>query len=114
MYYLGLSAVTDCPAKSQMAAFPIDRDLAYMHRIPLVVKTAYITAGNEEVLRDQVIRYASEVQQANPSFKLRMDLQERMAHDFILLEGQNRTTGKCMLAMRQWYKGLLTKKGSVG
>ncbi|KAF5133534.1 Esterase [Metarhizium anisopliae] len=114
MYYLGLSAVTDCPAKSQMAAFPIDRDLAYMCRMPLVVKAVYLTVGNEEVLRDQVIRYASEVRCANPSFELRLDLQERMAHDFILLEGQNRTTGRCMLAMRQWYKGLLTEKGSVG
>ncbi|OAA43699.1 alpha/beta hydrolase fold protein [Metarhizium rileyi] len=108
IYYMGLSAVTDRPAESQMVAFSIDRDLAYMRRIPAVVRTAYITAGKEEVLCDQALRYACEVQQANPRFTLQMDLQEQMAHDFILLEGQNETTGRCMVAMKKWFQGVIS------
>jgi acetyl esterase/lipase len=107
IYYLGLSAVTDTPAESQKTAFPIDGDLAYMQQMSSVAKAVYITAGNEEVMRDQAIRYASEIQQACPSLKVRLDLWERVAHDFILLEGKDGTTGQCMQAMKHWYKQLM-------
>lgn len=107
IYYLGLSAVTDNPAESQKVAFPIDRDLTYMRRMSTMVKKVYITAGMEEVFRDQAIRYASEVQQANPNLKVKFDLLKKMAHDFILLEGEDQTTGKCMLAMQSWYRELI-------
>jgi acetyl esterase/lipase len=109
IYYLGLSAVTDEPVESQRVAFPIDRDLDYLRRMSSVVKRIYVTAGSEEVFRDQAVRYASEAQQADRKVVVKMDLWQRMAHDFILLEGQEGVTGECMLAMKAWYEGVVTK-----
>lgn len=108
IYYLGLSSVTDEPAEAQEVAFPLDRDLEYLRQMSTVVKQTYITAGTEEVFLNQALRYASEVQTVNPHMKVKLDIQSKMAHDFILLEGQHRTTGKCMQAMKSWYQNLIT------
>ncbi|KAK2612699.1 hypothetical protein QQS21_001316 [Conoideocrella luteorostrata] len=109
VYYLGLLSVEHSLSTSHVRAFPVDGDLSYLKNMSRVVKEMYVTAGNEEVFRDQVVRYGSEVSQANPSLKVRLDIQKDMAHDFILLEGQDRVNGPCIREMKMWAKMVITE-----
>lgn len=91
----------------QKSAFPLEMSPETFRGISTVTRKLYITAGQHEVLRDQAREFADEVKQGNPNMEVRVDIQPTQAHDFILLEGEARTTGECMLSMKDWTKGLI-------
>ncbi|KPM35677.1 hypothetical protein AK830_g10889 [Neonectria ditissima] len=98
--------------KSELAsrAFPLDKDVPCFEGLGPVVKQMYVAAGQNEVFRDQISFYVRQVQRCNPGIKMRFDLQPKLAHDFILLEGLEGRTGECMEAMKEWMKGLLAEE----
>lgn len=83
-------------------AFPLDMEYSNIEKLSHVVSHMYITVGDHEVLRDQVVRTALRIQDANSELSLTFELQKMMAHDFILLEGQRGQNGKCIVHMKRW------------
>lgn len=90
------------------AAFPLGMDSSYFRRLSTAVTQMYVTAGNHEVLRDQVVAYIDKIRCHSPGVEIRFDLQPTAAHDFILLEGQRERIGEYTKAMRSWMKALLS------
>lgn len=90
-------------------AFPLDMDSSYFQRLSTAVTRMYVSAGNHEVLRDQVVAYVDKVRSLSPGVEIRFDLQPTAAHDFILLEGQREHNGECTKAMRSWMETLLAE-----
>lgn len=75
-----------------------------------VVSDVLVTAGRNEVLRDEVVRFARTIQERSPAANVVLDVRPRDAHDFILLEGQLNRVGGATRYMKSWYKGLLQRK----
>lgn len=91
----------------QGATFPLDGEDLYFEGLSTVVSHMFVTVGDDEVLRDQAVAYVERVRRLGGGLEVRFDLQEKMAHDFILLEGERGWDGPCILAMREWMKGVL-------
>lgn len=88
-------------------AYPLDAEDLYFERLEEVVGHMYVTAGENEVLRDQGVAYVEKVRRFCSGLDLRFDLQKKMAHDFILLEGEAEKNGRCISDMQEWCRGLL-------
>ncbi|RSL90243.1 hypothetical protein CDV31_015723 [Fusarium ambrosium] len=90
-------------------AFPLDMEMEHpwMDKLSTLAKRMYLSVGYQEVFRDQCVEFVDKVQKANPSIELQFDLQEKMAHDFILLEGEDKRDGECIEAMKKWVKSVL-------
>lgn len=68
-----------------------------------IVKKVYVTCGKHEILRDQGIHVAQSIRTRNPALDLELQVAEKEAHDFILLEGERREVGDATLRMRNWF-----------
>ncbi|KAH6985321.1 Alpha/Beta hydrolase protein [Ilyonectria destructans] len=90
-------------------AFPLDLEFPCFDRFNTVTTQMFVTAGYYEVFREQCIRFVNEVRLLNPKMSVRFDIQDQMAHDFILLEGLAESNGECMQEMKEWMKGLLAE-----
>ncbi|KAH6988509.1 Alpha/Beta hydrolase protein [Ilyonectria destructans] len=88
-------------------AFPLDGESSRFSGLNNVVSQLYVTTGDQEVFRDQGIAFVHVVRQLNPTLKVRFDVQQKCAHDFILFEGEDERTGECMEAMKSWMTDLL-------
>ena len=71
-----------------------------------VVKQVYVTAGEQEILRDQGVAFADAVGKGNPGVTLKLDVSKDEAHDWILMEGSDGIDGDATKRMRAWFKGL--------
>ncbi|EXM14660.1 Alpha/beta hydrolase fold-3 [Fusarium oxysporum f. sp. vasinfectum] len=88
-------------------AFPLDTKSSRLSGLNNVVSQLYVTAGDQEVFRDQIIAFVHRVRKLNPTLKVQFDFQQKCAHDFILYEGQDEYSGECMKAMKLWMIDLL-------
>lgn len=68
-----------------------------------VAKKVYVTCGKLELLRDQGIALAESIRKRNSDVDVRLEVVEKEAHDFILLEGERRLVGDATVRMRDWY-----------
>ena len=93
-------------------AMPIDVDDAWFIGMSNVVGQLYVTVGKNEVLRDEGIQLAESMLKRNPDMEIRLEVREKEAHDFILLEGQICHMGNAMKAMKAWMLGVLSKSTS--
>ncbi|EOO01545.1 putative alpha beta hydrolase fold protein [Phaeoacremonium minimum UCRPA7] len=93
-------------------AMPIDVDDAWFIGMSNVVGQLYVTVGKNEVLRDEGIQLAESMLKRNPDMEIRLEVREKEAHDFILLEGQICYMGNAMKAMKAWMLGVLSKSTS--
>ncbi|KAF7552170.1 hypothetical protein G7Z17_g4495 [Cylindrodendrum hubeiense] len=98
--------------KNELAsrAFPLDMEVPCYEGLSSATSQIHVTVGYNEVFRDQCTLYVRQVRQFNPGMKVQLDIQEKLAHDFILLEGLEERTGECMEAMKAWMKPLLIDK----
>ncbi|KAI0973655.1 Alpha/Beta hydrolase protein [Xylaria arbuscula] len=64
-----------------------DDDGEWMVGWEKVTKALYVTVGANEVLRDQGVLFAEAVRRRNRDVRVRLDILETDAHDFILLNG---------------------------
>lgn len=69
-----------------------------------VVRRVYVTCGKHEMLRDQGIALAESIRKRNGDVDVRLEVAEKEAHDFILLEGESRQVGDATVRMRDWYR----------
>ncbi|KAH7140680.1 Alpha/Beta hydrolase protein [Dactylonectria macrodidyma] len=95
--------------KSELAsrAFPLDMEVPCFEGLGVATRQMYVTVGYHEVFREQCMSYVRQVRRFNPEMKVQFDVQEKFAHDFLLLEGLEERSGECMLAMKEWMKSLL-------
>lgn len=89
-------------------SFPLDVEPSYFEGLSTAVRQIYVTAGNHEVFRDQVVAYVDKVRRLSAGIEVRFDLQKTTAHDFIFIEGHHKQIGECTTAMRDWMKNLLS------
>jgi acetyl esterase/lipase len=87
-------------------AFPLDTESSRLSGLNNVVSQLYVSAGDQEVFRDQIIAFVHRVRELNLTLKVQFDFQQKCAHDFILYEGQDEHSGECMEAMKLWMTDL--------
>lgn len=91
--------------KERESAFPFDKDdISFSVRLPEVVARLYVSAGQYEVLRDQIVAFAVEVERLASKLDVQLDIFDKQAHDFILLEGMLRSPGEATNAMIKWLR----------
>ncbi|OHW95627.1 alpha beta hydrolase fold protein [Colletotrichum incanum] len=93
-------------AKKQAAnphqPMPLDGDLEWFGEIQTISKSIYITAGAQEVFRDDVKAFAEAVRRRNPGVDFKLDVAANEVHDSILLEAEFDVVGDATKRMRQW------------
>ncbi|VUC25776.1 unnamed protein product [Clonostachys rosea] len=89
-------------------AFPLNMTRPWIDKLDTLTNKMYLSVGYHEVLRDQCIQFVEEVRRTNSGLELDFDLQEKMAHDFILLECEEKRNGECVEAMKSWVKTAIT------
>ncbi|ENH62886.1 Esterase [Fusarium oxysporum f. sp. cubense race 1] len=100
----------DIEETSASLAFPLDRDKSCFEGMESILKQLYVSVGAHEVFRDQGIALVREIRHLNPKLDVRVDMQTRQAHDFILLEGQEERDGECIQHMKDWMRDLLATR----
>ncbi|KAL6358946.1 hypothetical protein LRP88_09144 [Fusarium phalaenopsidis] len=88
-------------------AFPLDTQHPWMDKLATLTNKMYLSVGYHEAFRDQCVEFVDKVREANPSMELQFDLQEKLAHDFIILEAEEKRNGECIEAMKKWVKSML-------
>ncbi|CAH0025078.1 unnamed protein product [Clonostachys rhizophaga] len=83
-------------------AFPIDSGTACFQGLDTAVRHLYITAGEQEVMKDQIVAFTEGVIKFNPKINVEFILQKEQAHYFILIEGQQGVPGICTEGMKAW------------
>lgn len=92
-------------------AMPGDvEDRTWWDGVDGVVGDVLVTAGRQEVLREEIVSFAKRVRARNPGTNVVLDVRPRAAHDFILLEGQLNRMGGATRQMKAWYEGVLRRK----
>ncbi|KAH7000207.1 Alpha/Beta hydrolase protein [Ilyonectria destructans] len=98
--------------KNELASrsFPLDMEVPCFEGLDSATSQMYVTVGYNEVFREQCISYVRQVRHFNPGMKVQFDIQEKLAHDFLLVEGLEERSGECMEAMKVWMKSLLIEE----
>lgn len=84
-------------------ALMADVDEKWLDGMDKIVKRVYVTCGRHEILRDQGIEIAERIRRRNSGVKVKLEVAEKEAHDFILLEGERREVGDATRRMRTWF-----------
>jgi acetyl esterase/lipase len=99
--------------KAEMAAqkgwaMPMDLEdpEAWFKGLDAVVREVYVTAGEQEILRDQGVEFADAVRRGNPGVAVKLEVSKDEAHDWILMEGAKGIDGDATKRMRAWFRGL--------
>lgn len=79
-------------------------DEKWLDGMDRIVKRVYVTCGRHEILRDQGIEIAERIRRRNSQgVEVKLEVAEKEAHDFILLEGERRVVGDATVRMRSWF-----------
>ncbi|KAG8157354.1 hypothetical protein KVR01_012738 [Diaporthe batatas] len=84
-------------------ALMADVDEKWLDGMGSIVRKVYVTCGKHEILRDQGIEIAESIRARNPDVEVKLEVAEKEAHDFILLEGQRQSVGDATTRMRTWF-----------
>lgn len=79
-------------------------DNKWLDGMDRVVKKVYVTCGRHEILRDQGIEMAEVIRRRNSGVDVRLEVADKEAHDFMLLEGERRLVGDATTRMRAWFR----------
>lgn len=85
-----------------------DADEKWLDGMAQVVNKVYVTCGKHELLRDQGILLAERIRQRNTDLNVTLEVADKEAHDFILLEGEIRQVGDATQRMRTWFSRVWT------
>lgn len=87
-------------------ALMADADEKWLEGMGRVVKRVYVTCGKHELLRDQGIYIAESIRKMNSDINVKLEVAEKEAHDFILLEGERKEVGDATVRMRTWFSNV--------
>ncbi|KAH6847608.1 Alpha/Beta hydrolase protein [Chaetomium sp. MPI-CAGE-AT-0009] len=71
-----------------------------------VTNEVYVTAGEQEIMRDQGVAFADAVRRGNPGLGVRVEVMKDEAHDWILIEGEKALDGDATQRMRAWFRNV--------
>lgn len=91
-------------------AMPNDVDDVWFTGMSKVVRQLYVTVGKNEVLRNEGIQMAHSMRKRNPDMDVKLEVREKEAHDFILLEGEIGHMGDATKDMKAWMLSVLSEK----
>ncbi|KAK3690327.1 Alpha/Beta hydrolase protein [Podospora appendiculata] len=103
----GVAEYEEETARGEGWAMPGDVDGAWFAGLEAIVRELYVTVGEQEVLRDQGVKFAETVRKVSPGVGVRLELLRNEAHDFILLEGGSKEEGEATGRMRKWAEDVL-------
>lgn len=84
-------------------ALMADVDEKWLDGMEKITRQVYVTCGKHEILRDQGIELSESIRARNPDVEVKLEVAEKEAHDFILLEGQKQVVGDATTRMRNWF-----------
>ncbi|KAG7294066.1 hypothetical protein NEMBOFW57_004128 [Staphylotrichum longicolle] len=89
-------------------AMPMDLEdpESWFRGLERVVKEVYVTAGEQEIFRDESVGFADAVRKGNPGITVQLEVPKDEAHDWILMEGDKGVDGDATKRMRAWVQGL--------
>lgn len=88
-------------------ALPADADESWLDGLGTVVQKVYVTVGGQEMFRDQGILISQTIRTRNPGIDMEVEVADKEAHDFILLEGETRVVGDATSRMKAWFSSVL-------
>ncbi|KAK6450849.1 hypothetical protein FP744_10007099 [Trichoderma asperellum] len=89
-------------------ALPTDIDGPWFDGVSRICRNLYVTVGQHEVLRDHGVEFAECIALRNPGLDVRLEIAEKEAHDFILLEGNSKIVGDATTRMRTWFNSIIS------
>lgn len=96
-----------------------DYSSGYTHETPLdagddwfdgldgVISKLYLTVGNNEILRDHGLTLVEQLKARGQKIDIRVEIAEREAHDFILVENIFGNIGDATKRMKTWFKSVI-------
>lgn len=89
---------------------PLDTDNnAWFDGLSRATRALYVTVGKNEVLRDQGLAFADRIRKRNKDVQVTLEVADKEAHDFILLEGMENTVGDATVRMRNWFSDVISE-----
>ncbi|PHH61560.1 hypothetical protein CDD82_2133 [Ophiocordyceps australis] len=79
----------------------------WLERLHHVTRRVYLAGGRREVFAAHLAELAQLLAKLDPALDLRVELPDQEAHDFILVEGLNRTTGPATTRMHDWLEPIV-------
>ncbi|KAE9578307.1 hypothetical protein CGMCC3_g5598 [Colletotrichum fructicola] len=95
------------PTNPRSRVFSLHKHDIWDGGLSKVVKSLYVTAGEQEVFLDQDVEFVDKVRRGNPGLPVQLDLQPKYAHDFLVMEGNFKDGGECTEAMKTWWRSVL-------
>lgn len=93
-------------------AVPLQGDMStWLGKVDTVVKSLYVTAGEQEVFRDQIVQFVDEARKQCPELELRFELTDKEVHDYILVEAVTKKFAGATSRMRDWAVEVLALQG---
>ncbi|KAK2590993.1 hypothetical protein QQS21_011329 [Conoideocrella luteorostrata] len=87
---------------------PLDTEDSWLDGIGNLTSNIYLTVGKNEILYDQGVSFVSLLRRRNAACKIRLDEQEKEAHDFILIENIFKSPGDATQRMKEWFTANIT------
>jgi acetyl esterase/lipase len=88
-------------------SMPMEVDPAWFFGLEKAVRSVYVTVGEQELFRDHVMQFVESVRMRNEGLRLKLEVPEKEAHDFILIEAEFGQIGDATRRMRDWFGSLL-------
>ena len=95
-------------SEKRALALPLEGDPAWLSRFDTVVNAVYLRAGKQEMFLDHNVQFAELLRRQCDKLELQVELAEKEAHDFLLLEGMASVKGEATRSMQQWATTRLT------
>ncbi|KAH8898820.1 alpha/beta-hydrolase [Thozetella sp. PMI_491] len=97
-------------AENRGWGMPLDVPGSWFNGLGAVTRRLYVTAGEQEILRDDAIRFAESVRTNNADVKVELEVSESEAHDFIAVEAELGIDGDAMQRMIAWFQSTASTK----
>ncbi|KAK0620174.1 Alpha/Beta hydrolase protein [Immersiella caudata] len=81
---------------------PLDGAEGWLKGVEGVVKSVYVQVGAMEVMRDQGVEFARQLEGENGELEVRLDVLAGQAHEFVVLESAAGEGGKATEGMDEW------------
>lgn len=88
-------------------AMPVDVGDTWFDGLSKATRSLYVTVGRQEILRDQGVVFAETIRRRNSDVHVRLEVGEKAAHDFILVEGMMGRPGDATRRMKEWFLGIV-------
>lgn len=86
---------------------PLDAGENFLDGLDRLVPKIYLTVGKNEVMRDQGLALIDQLKKRGTKSEIKVEIGDREAHDFILVENIFRRPGDATQRMKNWFKSVV-------